>query len=92
MSIIKKIEMLSLFLMKVSGHHTAMTTIFSFGAPIAAWMEAIRVAQQARFQDVPVVNEWSPNKSTWPYPPPPPPPSPVGIVKTAEAKKIDLVC
>ena len=82
--------MLSLFLMKVSGHHTAMTTIFS-GAPIAAWMEAIRVAQQARFQDLPVVNEWSPNKSTWPNPPPPPPPSPVAIVITAEPK-IDLVC
>ena len=90
MSIIKKIEMLSLFLMKVPGHHTAMTTI-SFGAPIAVWMEAIRVAQQARFQDVPV-KEWSPNNSTWPNPPPPPPPSPVAIVITAETKKIDLVC
>jgi hypothetical protein len=46
-----------------------MTTLFSLGAPIGAWMHAIQVAQNTRFHDVPVVKEWSPNNSDWLFPP-----------------------
>jgi hypothetical protein len=46
-----------------------MTTLFTLGAPIAAWMQAIQVAQKTRFHDIQVVNEWSPENSDWLFPP-----------------------
>ena len=55
-----------------------MTTLFSLGAPIGLWMQAIQVAQQTRFKDVPVVKTWSPPNSDWMVKSPPPP-SPVSI-------------
>ena len=57
------------------------SALFTLGAPIALWMTAINTAQKTRLNDVPVVNEWSPNKTSWPYPmPPAPPPSPVSQI------------
>jgi hypothetical protein len=57
-----------------------MSTLFSLGAPITLWMQAIYGNQQKRFNDVPVVKEWLPTESTWKYsPPPPPPPSPISM-------------
>jgi hypothetical protein len=57
-----------------------MTTLFTLGAPIGLWMQAIQIAQQTRFHDVPVVKEWSPANSDWLFPPPPPPPpSPIAM-------------
>ena len=58
-----------------------MSTLFTLGAPITLWMQAIYGNQQKRFNDVPVVKEWVPTESTWKYspPPPPPPPSPISM-------------
>lgn len=60
-----------------------MSTLFTLGAPIALWMQAIYCNQQERFNDVPVAKEWVPTESTWKYspPPPPPPPSPISAMR-----------
>jgi hypothetical protein len=56
-----------------------MSTLFSLGAPITLWMQALYGNQQERFKDVPIVKEWVPTESTWKYSPPPPPPSPISM-------------
>ncbi len=58
-----------------------MSTLFTLGAPITLWMQAIYGNQQERVKDTPVVKEWVPTESTWKYsPPPPPPPSPISTM------------